>query len=244
MSPFSHRFMNLHPIPPHPITAANNQVFYAISSGDLKIDVPNGTSTTPMTLKGTLYAPDISMTVVSISHIAEAGYSVAFEGMNCKIKNQHGTIVGDIPASPNGLYKVEHTLMAAAVAEQVDILTVHCRLDHIAADTIHFLICTNTVTGLHLIDPISLSPLTCDLCDYAKATHKPIQKESATSLVTSFGDKVYTDVWGPSSLQSLGSHKYYITFTDDHTHFTQLALLCTKDEALNMYKTFAAWAST
>ena len=244
MSPFSHRFTNLHPIPPRPITAANNRVFYAIGSGDLKIDVPNGASTTPITLKDALYAPDMSMTVVSISRIAGAGYSVAFKGTNCMIKNQHGTIVRDIPASLNGLYKVEHALTAAAVAEQVDILTVHRRLGHIAADTIRSLVRTNAVTGLHLIDPTSSSPLTCDSCDYAKATRKPIRKESATPLATSFGDEVHTDVWGPSSLQSLGGRKYYITFTDDHTRFTQLALLRTKDEALNAYKTFAAWAST
>ena len=244
MSPFSHRFTNLHSIPPRPITAANSRVFYATGAGDLKIDVPNGASSTPITLKDTLYAPDMGLTVVSISRIAAAGYSVAFEGQSCKIKSKGGKIVGDIPASPNGLYKVEHTLVAAAAAEPADILTVHRRLGHISADTIRSLVRTNAVTGLHLIDSSSPSPLTCDSCDYAKATRKPIRKETATPLATSFGDEVHTDVWGPSSTPSLGGRKYYITFTDDHTRFTRLQLLRTKDEALQAYKTFAAWAST
>jgi hypothetical protein len=52
---------------------------------------------------------------------------------------------------------------------QVDILTVH----HISVDTFHSL----AVTGLHLIDPISSSPLVCDSCDYGKATRKPVRKE-------------------------------------------------------------------
>ena len=244
MSPFSHRFTNLHSIPPRPITAANSRVFYAIGAGDLKINVPNGESSTPITLKDTLYAPDMTMTVVSISRIAAAGYSVAFEGKSCQIKSKTGKIVGDIPAAPNGLYKVEHSLAAAAAAEQVDILTVHRRLGHISADTIRSLVRTNAVTGLHLIDPTPTSPLVCDSCDYAKTTRKPIRKESPTPLATSFGDEVHSDVWGPSQLSSLGGRKYYITFTDDHTRFTRLALLRTKDEALPAYKTFTAWAST
>ena len=128
MSPFPHRFTSLHSIPPHPITTANNRVFYAISTGDLKIDVPNSMLSTPITLKDALYAPDMGLTIVSINRITAASYSVMFEGQNCKIKNKNGRIIGDIPASPNGLYKVKHMLAAAAAVEQVDILTVHCRL--------------------------------------------------------------------------------------------------------------------
>ncbi len=55
-------------------------------------------------------------------------------------------------------------------------------------------------------------------------------------MATTFGDEVHSDVWGPSQISSLGRCKYYITFTDDHTRFTQLMLmpLLTKDEALHL----------
>jgi LTR polyprotein gag-polypeptide-like protein/Pol polyprotein len=220
MSPSHHCFINLHSIPPRPITAANGKPFYAIGVGNLKITVPNGTSTTPITLKNTLYTPDMGLTVVSISHIAVAGYSVAFEGNSCKIKDKKGAIVGSIAASLNGLYKVEHPLMAVAAVEQVNILTLHWRLGHVAADTIHSLVHTNAVTGLHLIDPHSHSQIVCDSCDYAKVTCKTICKESTLPLAEAFGDKVHSNIWGPSPLSSLGGHKYYISFTNDHTRFT------------------------
>jgi hypothetical protein len=42
----------------------------------------------------------------------------------------------------------------------------------------------------------------------------------------------------------MGGWKYYITFTDDHTRFTWLQILRTKDQALDAYKAFAVWAST
>ena len=152
--------------------------------------------------------------------------------------------MGNIPTSSNRLYKVKHLLAAAATIEQVDILIVYYRLGHISANTICSLIHTNVVTGLHLIDPTPTFPLVCNLCNYAKTICKPICEESPIPLAESFGNKVYLDVWGPSKTSSLDSHKYYITFTNDHTHFTQLVLLYTKDEALPAYKTFAAWAST
>jgi gag-polypeptide of LTR copia-type len=244
MSPYRHLFTNLRDIPPHPITVASNRVFYAIGVGDLKIEVPrgSGSSATCVTLKDTLYAPDMAFTVVSISRIAMAGCTINFEGKACKITNKRGKIVGEIPANANGLYWVSHP--PAATESPVDIPTIENELSHASVDTTHSLIRANAVAEPHLIEPISPSPLTCDSCDYAKATRKAIRKESTTPLATAFGDEVHTDVWGPSQPSSLGGRKYYITFTDDHTRFTRIELLRTKDEALQAYKTFAAWART
>jgi len=56
--------------------------------------------------------------------------------------------------------------------------------------------------------------------------------------------EVHTDLWGPSPTQSLGGRKYYIAFTDDSTCYTTLTILRSKDEALNAYKAYAAWAHT
>ncbi len=55
---------------------------------------------------------------------------------------------------------------------------------------------------------------------------------------------MHTDLWGPSPTQSLGGRKYYIAFTDDSTRYTMLTILRSKDEALNAYKAYAAWAHT
>jgi len=69
MSPFSKRFTNYHSIPPHTITAADKRVFYAVGTRDLMIEVPNGESSTPITLKDVLPAPDMGITIVSVSWI-------------------------------------------------------------------------------------------------------------------------------------------------------------------------------
>ncbi len=111
-----------------------------------------------------------------------------------------------------------------------------------SVDTIRSLVRNNAVTGLHIID--DGSPFFCESCEYAKATRKTIRKERTAPLASAFGEEIHTDLWGPSPLLSLGSHKYYVTFTNDHTRYTQLKLLRSKDETLEAYKTFAAWAQT
>ena len=242
MSPFIHRFSNYCSISPRPITATNKHIFYAIGTGDLQIDVPNRQSTTPVTLHDTLHTPDMALTIVSISQIVNSGCSVSFKKKSCKIKNKSGKVVGDIPASSNGLFKVEHSFMAASTntVEQVNIHMLHRCLGHISADAICNLIHFNAITGIKLID--NGSPIICQSCEYAKLTRKPIKNEQSATPAKQFGDEIHTDLWGPSRTASLGGRCYYITFTDDHTRYTHIDILQTKDEALQSYRDFASWA--
>jgi len=99
------------------------------------------------------------------------------------------------------------------------------RLEHVSMDIIHSLIHTSSITGLHVIN--NFPPFICDSCKYAKTTWKPICKECTAAQAQTFGEEAHTDVWGPSPTLSLGSRKYYVTFTDDSTQYTQLQVLWT-----------------
>jgi len=118
----------------------------------------------------------------------------------------------------------------------------HCRLVHIAPNTIRVLVRRGAVEGMELID--SNTPFICDSYEHAKLTCKVIQKEWEALLADAFGAEVHTNLWGLSPTLSLGKRKYYITFTDNHTCYTCLKILLTKDEALDAYKDFVAWAQT
>jgi len=243
ISPFRHRFVTYQPITPRPISAADKRVFYAIGTGTLQIEVPNGPSAaTPILLREALHAPDIGATVVSIGRIAKAGYTVLFDGGTCKIQNKNAKIVGQIPVSQNGLYKVEREHAGLVIPEDNGILALHRRLGHIPADAIRALLRHNVVTGLQLLD--DKRPIFCESCEYAKATRKRINKERTTPPATSFGEEIHSDLWGPSPTSTIGGRKYYVTFTDDFSRFTVLELLKTKDQTLQAYKAFSAWAET
>ena len=243
VSPFRHKFTTYQSIPPRAVVTADKRFFHAEGIGDLQIEVPNGKTSTSVLLKDTLYAPQIGLTIVSIGRIANSGYSVSFENNACNIRKESSSkIVGSIPANGNGLYKVEHALTAGAALERVNIHTLHRRLGHVSLDTIRSLVRNNAVDGLQIIDDIS--PFFCESCAYAKATRKIIRKERSAPQATAFGDEIHTDLWGPISLASMGGRKYYVSFTDDYSRYTQLTLLRTKDETLEAYKRFAAWAKT
>jgi hypothetical protein len=242
MSPLHDHFITYQEIPPCPITVADKRVFYAIGAGDVIIDVPNGESSTQIRLKDALHAPDMGATIVSISHIAKARFSVCFKGQSCKIKDLHDKVISIILASDNGLYKVDHIYSVIMALERVELATMHRRLGHIAPDAIWTLFWSGTVEGVQLID--DSMPLICNSCEHAKSRQKVICRERKETLAPCFGVEVHTNLWGLSPVMSVGGRKYYITFTDDHTRFTWLQTLRTKDQALDTYKVFAAWAST
>ena len=246
MSPFRKSFITFEPIDARTIIAVNKHIFHATGMGDVEIQVPNGTTMSKILLRDVLYVPDMGLTVVSISHITKAGYKVEFDNDSCIVKKKlEMKIVSHIAELPNGLFKVEHALAAAIgmpADKHVHIHTLHHRLGHIAANSIHSLIRANSITGVHLID--DSTPLLCDSCEYAKMTCKAIHKEREAPPVQAFGEEIHTDIWGPSPNNSLGGRRYYVTFTDNYSRYTKVDILCTKDQMFSSYKNFATWAKT
>ena len=96
MSPSRERFTAYQTIEPIPIKAANKGVFYAVGTGDLRVEVPHGESLTPIVLKDVLHAPDMAQTVISINRISLAGYSVTFEDRKCIIKDKRRIVVSRV----------------------------------------------------------------------------------------------------------------------------------------------------
>src|SRR5882672_7236426 len=118
----------------------------------------------------------------------------------------------------------------------------HHHLGHIPPDAIKQLCLSRLITGLTLNNDTEITG--CDSCAYAKLTHKPIPKERTGKHANSPGAEVHTDMWGPSPVKSLGSKLYYISFTDNKTHYTHMYLLTLKSEAFRAYLSFEAGLKT
>jgi len=99
-------FVNFKAIEKRPIIAANKRSFYAIGTGDMKVEIPNGGQTETITLKDVLYAPDIAYTLISIGHIDAAGLSTVFKDGKCTISTAKGRAIAQIPKDSVGLYRV------------------------------------------------------------------------------------------------------------------------------------------
>ncbi len=106
MSGAKHRFMNFVEIAPRPISAADNRSFDATGKGDMLVHIPNGSDgISEVLLKDVLFAPKMSVTLVSISRIVETGCSLLFAGTTCRIFNKERVCIGKIPVK-GGLYRV------------------------------------------------------------------------------------------------------------------------------------------
>src|SRR6267142_5367897 len=223
-------------------TAADKQVFYTVGTGDLRIEVPNGESSTPIILKDVLHAPDMGVAIVTINRITKARYTVLFNHECCWICDKNNRHVGNILVSIMGLYKVERMYAVVTKVKCIDLAMLHRCLAHIALDAIHKMINSGALEGIELMDdgPMAI----CETCKQAKATRKQIQKEHKAPLTDMVGMETHMDLWGPSPAPSMGGRRYYVTFTDDHSCYSSLTMLHTKDKMLEVYKAYATWMYT
>ncbi|WVZ09093.1 hypothetical protein V8G54_022439 [Vigna mungo] len=68
----------------------------------------------------------------------------------------------------------------------------------------------------------------CNACHSAKQKRLPFPSSTAYALHPF--DVIHVDIWGPCSVVSLHSHKYFLTIIDDHTRYTWVHLMKTKSE--------------
>ena len=226
-----------------PIRAADGRTFSALGKGDLETYLPNGDQKpTLTTLKNVLYSPNMAFTLISVSCVDRAGYSLFIKGGYCTLRDQNSKIIGRIP-EVRGLYRITDTIsqpphFANAAVRQISINELHRRMGHVNHEDLRRMIEKGMVTGIDL--DLSSTPDFCDVCIKAKATRKPFPKESQTEY-KAYGDKVVADVWGPAPVKSIGGKEYYVLFKDLFSHEERIYFLKQKSEVFECYKKYEAW---
>ena len=113
-------------------------------------------------------------------------------------------------------------------------------MGHIAPEAAKALVEKGLVEGFKL-DESSKMPSTCSSCEYGKAHRKAIEKERETPRAGKIGDKIHSDVWGPSPVKTIGGREYYSLYTDDHSRYSKLYLQRLKSETFAAYKQYEAY---
>jgi Pol polyprotein, beta-barrel domain/GAG-pre-integrase domain len=177
MLPKRYRFTTFREIAPRTINATDKTIFKAIGVGNMRIGIPNGKTTTYVTLKDVLYCPDLAFTLISLTCCDAAGFSVLLKDRKCIIRDARGTMLGQVPLS-DGLYKVEHKDTAAAANTACKRLTLdklHRRMGHISPQVARNLVRDGTITGLEV--DMTSQPGFCTACVQAKLTRKPVPQK-------------------------------------------------------------------
>ena len=167
-------FANLVTIPLECIQVANRQVFYANMKGDYSTVLPNGSSTTQVTLRDVLYVPQMPYMLISVSWLDRVGYSLQVKQGLCEIANPSGKMIARIPEQ-QGLYRVsldngtQVTAKAAealAAMQTVLIMRLHAMLGHIHPDTARRLVDEGIISGISL--DLTSKVKFCNTCISAK----------------------------------------------------------------------------
>jgi hypothetical protein len=241
--------INFITIEPKDIKAANGVTLQATGRGDLKIILPMGENNQPtrVTLKDVYYSPDFAFTLISVGTIDRKGFSVNMEDGICTIRTPkpERRTIGQIPLV-NGLYRVSIATngspgsdLALAVSGKMSINELHRKMGHINHDDLRRMVKEGSITGMDL--DTDSKPEFCPGCIEGKAPRRPFPKLSASDRAKRYGDKVVSDLWGPTETASLKGKKYYILFQDEYTHEQRIYFLHKKSEAFQAYKVYEAW---
>ncbi|THG93576.1 hypothetical protein EW026_g7695 [Hermanssonia centrifuga] len=240
MSPYRHHFIDFETITPKPIGAADNGTFKAIGKGNMYVDVPNSDKMSRVLLRDVLYAPNMGVTLVSVSRITATDCQVHFDNKCCCIYSLSKSVIGNIPVV-DGLYHVHHPKTFDYAGQVKDAFTIdelHRLMGHISHDAARDLVRKGLVLGVMIED--SPSSGVCAACEAAKMTRKPIQQYREGEHAAAVGYEVHSDIWGPAPVKTLGGRKYYVSFTDNHSRWTMTYLMWTKDKVFHHYQSFVA----
>lgn len=94
------------------ITMADGRTMTTAGIGDLHIELPNGSGKMKTILKNAVHAPQMAFTLISISRLDKAGFSITFSKGICIIRDRSGKVIASIPNS-EGLYKKNCRVQAA-----------------------------------------------------------------------------------------------------------------------------------
>jgi hypothetical protein len=177
---------------------------------------------------------------VSVPRIDEAQGHVEFRNRECIVKDKMGNIIGkgnlfdrlyllEARAKLVGQEKANYASPNKLTWDQW-----HRRFGHIGISSLEQLDRDKMVDGM-AIDHTSIASKSCEACIKAKHAHAPFPKEAEHRSETA-GERIMSDVWGPTSTRSSGGYYYYISFTDDAKRFSDVKFLVDKKDAVPRIK--------
>ena len=228
------------------VTAADGRILSSIGRGDILLQVPNGSGVSKFKLKNVAHAPSMAFTLISIGKLDDAGCAAEFTDSSCLVRDPTGKVMARIPKR-NSLYRIpassvdSDTALVAIKPQKLTLYQAHRVFGHVNYAAVRHAISTQKVTGIEIEDT-SDAPF-CDACAQAKPHRLPFP-ERASNRAEEYGERIHTDVWGPTATASIGGNRYTIDFVDDATRWTEIVAIQKKSDAFGAYKKLEAEINT
>ena len=189
-----------------------------------------------------LYVPQLSFILVSTSKLSlNLNCNLIFSSNNCVIQDNQTKESIDIVSVKAGLYAFEssffrntatHTIAPSFNCTVKDINLWHYTMGHLSDERL------NVLRTKYSYIPAE-KPHVCDVC--LRAKQKKLPFALSRSHNANMFELLHMDIWGPCSVISMHSFRYFLTIVDDFSRFTWVISLHTKSEVRNHIVNFIAY---
>jgi len=233
-----------------PIEVASGEKVKSVGMGP--VDLPLQTSDEDveiLELSNVIYAPDLNANLLSVDQLNESGYGVTLlpEGSEIfdistgrhvakivRVNSLYKVIVQD-PGDPEKAQRHERAQKIESKTSKVlPLSTWHRRLGHLGNKNLTRLLKKAKIDVFDTSDEDYED--ICGCCKRAKQTRQPYQRRARQSSRPF--ELVHTDICGPFPI-SIDSYKYFVTFTDDFTRFSNTFCLQTRDDVVKALRTYS-----
>ena len=188
-------------------------------------------------VENVLYVPGLKTNLMSLGQLLEKGFSTKMEDSCLSVFDQYKRTVIQAKLSHNRTFQIgtktlKHQCFSTVEAKAEWLW--HQRFCHLNFRDLHQLGSNQMVSGLPKINVLEE---VCRDCVQCKKTRKRFSKWLPIKTTEKLG-LVYSDVCGPTQVETPGGNKYFCTFIDDATRKTQVYLVKWKSEVFDAFRRF------
>ena len=179
-------------------------------------------STSNLSVPGVFNVPDLSYNLFSVGQLAKLGYRIIFDYSKCIVQDPRtGQEFGTDP-KVGRMFPVDNlrlpfvtpvSIAAAAAISSIPSLALwHAHLGHASSSRVQQL------ASRGLLGSVSTKNFNCVSCQLGKQPALPFN--TSESISTDIFNLIHYDVWGPSSVSSIGGSRYFVVFVDDYSRYS------------------------
>ena len=127
-------------------------------------------------------------------------------------------------------------VVAAAISFIPSLALCHAGLGHASFSRVQQLVSRG------LLGSVSTENFDCVSCQLGKQSALPFNTSESISI--DIFDLIHSDVWGPSSVSSIGGSRYFVVFVDDYSRYSWIFNIKHRSELLQVYSNFAKMVKT
>lgn len=222
-----------------PIKGIGGSQVQPLGCGTISLDCSVQGKCVTITLPNVLHVPDMGVNLLSVGKLLDADIDVAFQKTGCTLTKDDLKLTGtrnrdlfflDLWQSRNS------ALAAYSVPSDPLHQLWHARMGHLGQQNLKRL--PSMAVGVDFTKDIA-EEYTCECCVMGR--QKAVPHDSPTAPGTQPGEFVYSDLVGPLSPTGFNGCRYFVTFKDDFTSYSEVYCIRHKSETFAMFLRFKAY---